>query len=144
MSFAIVPAHDLPLAEQAAIVNRGFANYVAGWADLDAQGLARFLCLQGADLVHSRFVSVNGELAGFGYINRTGDVPRLAAMAIAAEARGTGAAAYLLQHLIDEARTRGDRGMVLEVIEQNPRAHHFYLTARISRAGPAGGLAVKE
>jgi GNAT superfamily N-acetyltransferase len=85
-----------------------FAGYVAGWSEQDAVTLARFLHLQGADLFHSRFVRVVGELAGFGYINRTGDIPRLAAMAMLPAARGNGAADYLLQHLLDESRARGD------------------------------------
>ena len=122
MSFALVPAVDLPLAEQALVANRAFAGYIAGWADLDAAGLARFLSLQGADLFFSRFVRWNGELAGFGYINRTGDYPRLAAMALTPAARGSGAATFLLQRLFAEAQARGDHAMILEVIEQNPRA----------------------
>lgn len=126
MSFAIVPAAEVPLAEQALVANRAFANYVAGWADLDATGLARFLSLQGADLLSSRFVSVDGKLAGFGYLNRTGNIPRLAGMALEPAARGTGASAYLLRHLCEESSLRGEPAMILEVIEQNPRAHAFY------------------
>lgn len=104
MSFAIVPAAEISLAEQAAIANRAFAGYVAGWAELDAAGLARFLCLQGADLFYSRFVRMDNRLVGFGYINRTGNISRLAGMALEPDARGTGAAGYLLRHLCDEAR----------------------------------------
>ena len=126
MSFAIVPAYDIPLAEQATIANRAFAGYVAGWAEMDAAALARFLWLQGADLFTSRFVSVDGQLAGFGYINRTGNIPRLAGMALEPFARGTGASAFLLRHLCDEAKLRGEPAMVLEVIQQNPRGHAFY------------------
>jgi hypothetical protein len=66
MNFEIVPASAVPLAEQARVANAAFANYVGGWAELDAQTLTRFLLLQGADLFHSRFIRVNGELAGFG------------------------------------------------------------------------------
>ncbi len=126
MSFAIVPAADLSLAEQALVANRAFAGYVAGWTDLDAAGLTRFLSLQGADLFYSRFVSVSGEPAGFGYINHTGNIPRLAGMALQPDARGTGAAAHLLRQLCDESARRGEPAMMLEVIEQNPRAHAFY------------------
>lgn len=126
MSFPIVPAAEIPLAEQALVANRAFAGYIAGWAELDAAGLARFLCLQGADICYSRFVQTDDGLAGFGYINRTGNIPRLAGMALAPNARGTGAAGHLLRHLCEEARGRGEPAMVLEVIEQNPRAHAFY------------------
>jgi ribosomal protein S18 acetylase RimI-like enzyme len=126
MDFEIVPAHELSLAEQALVANRAFAGYVGGWTDLDAGTLARFLMLQGADLVHSRFVRSGRELLGFGYINRTGNILRLGAMAIVPEARGSGAAGTLLESLFEEAEERADEAMMLEVIEQNPRAHALY------------------
>ena len=126
MSFEVIPACDLSLADQASLTNRAFAEYVAGWANLDAAGLARFVSLQGADLAHSRFLRDRTALAGFGYITRTGTISRLSAMAFVPTARGTGAASHLLLHLLEEARGRKDCAMVLEVIEQNPRAHRFY------------------
>lgn len=125
--FPIVPAHDVPLAEQARIANAAFADYVGGWTEMNSETLARFLCLQGTDMMHSRFVESAGQLAGFGYIGRTGNILRLGGMAIEPVARGTGAAADLMDHLLEEARARGDAAMMLEVIEQNPRAHRFYL-----------------
>ncbi len=127
MEFEVVPAFAVPLDEQARVANAGFANYVGGWSDLDAQTLSRFLLLQGADLFYSRFVRLNGELAGFGYITRTGNISRLSGMAMIPGARGTGAAGHLLETLCREAQELGDAAMVLEVIEQNPRAHAVYL-----------------
>src|SRR3954469_25941522 len=125
MPFEIIPACDLPLAEQASLANQAFAEYVVGWANLDAAGLARFVSLQGADLAYSRFLRDPTGLLGFGYITRTGDIPRLSAMAFVPRARGTGAASKLLLHLLEEARARKEEAMILEVIEQNPRAHRF-------------------
>ncbi len=140
MSFSILSAVEIPLAEQALVANRAFAGYIGGWTDLDAAGLARFLSLQGADLYCSRFVQSNTEgLAGFGYINRTGNISRLACMALAPSARGTGAASHLLRHLCDEARARGELGMVLEVIEQNPRAHALYRREGFREKGRLNG-----
>jgi hypothetical protein len=66
MNFAVLPAHELPLSEQALVFNRAFAGYLAGWSDLDEAALARLICAQGIDLCYSRFVRVNGMLAGFG------------------------------------------------------------------------------
>lgn len=126
MSFEIIPAHDVPFAEQASISNRAFAGYVGGWTELNPETLARFLVLQGADLFYSRFVRGPEGIVGFGYINRTGKVLRLAGMGIVPEARGSGAAAQLLEQLFAEAEARGDKTMMLEVIEQNPRAHALY------------------
>lgn len=145
MSFAIIPAHDLSFAEQAVIANRAFANYVAGWHDLDAAGLARFLSLQGADLFYSRFVADEARaLLGFGFINRAGNFPRLAGMALVPEARGTGAAAFLLESLCEEAKARRESAMLLEVIEQNPRAHAFYRRHGFRELGRLAGWRQKE
>lgn len=150
MHFEIVPAHELSLAEQALVANKAFAGYVGGWADLDAATLARFLTLQGADLFYSRFVRADGQLVGFGYINRTGNILRLAGMGIIPEARGSGAARMLLDGLFEEAEERGDEAMVLEVIEQNPRAHAVYRRhgfrelGRLTGWRRSGGAAVPE
>ena len=127
MNFEVVPASELPFTEQAATFTAAFAGYLAGSMEMDAAGLARFISLQGADLFYSRFVKDrNGALAGFGYINRTANVPRLAAMGTIPAARRTGAATHLLAHLLDEARARHDQAMVLEVFEQNGPAHALY------------------
>ncbi len=157
MSFVIVPAAEIPLAQQAAVANRAFADYVAGWKKLDAASLTSFLCHQGIDLFYSRFLRTAAGLVGLGYINRTGDISRLATLAVEPSARGTGGAAHLLQHLCAEARQRGEPAMVLEVIQQNPRAYAFYLRAGFRALGrlegwrlpsaanlPANGAAVEE
>lgn len=125
-AFEIVPAAELPLAEQALVANQAFAGYVGGWNDLDANTLARFMVAQGADLAYSRFIRNAGELVGFGYISRTGNILRLTGMGTVPVARGSGATAQLLAHLFGEAIERADAAMVLEVIEQNPRAHAVY------------------
>jgi ribosomal protein S18 acetylase RimI-like enzyme len=126
MNFEIVPAHELALAEQARIFNLAFAGYLAGWSEMDAAALARFLCAQGADLCYSRFVRVSGTIVGFGYINRMANVPRLAGMGTVPDARRTGAATYLLSQLLEEAKARGDAAMMLEVFEQNTPALALY------------------
>jgi ribosomal protein S18 acetylase RimI-like enzyme len=126
MTFEIIPATEISLADQAIVANAAFAGYVAGWTEMDANALARFLCLQGADLCYSRFVRTSEGLAGFGYINRTGNILRLGGMAVIPSARGTGAAKHLLLQMLEEGRSRGDTAMVLEVIEQNPRAVALY------------------
>ena len=126
MQFEIVPAYELSLAEQAAVANKAFAGYIGGWTDLDASTLARFLTLQGSDLLYSRFVRSDAGLVGFGYINRTANILRLSGMGIVPEARGSGAARALIEKLFAEADERGDEAMLLEVIEQNPRAVSLY------------------
>lgn len=126
VNFEIIPAHDLPLAAQAATFTDAFDGYVGGSFAMDAAGLGRFLCLQGADLCYSRFARNAAGLCGFGYITRIGEIARLAGMGVVASARRAGVAQGLLLHLLEEARARRDRRMVLEVIEQNPAACALY------------------
>ncbi len=126
MSFEIIPAHDIPLAVQARVFTDAFSGYAGGSFAMDAAGLARFLCPQGADLCHSRFARNADGLCGFGYVTRIGDVARLAGMGVVPAARRSGVARGLLAHLLEEASARGDRTMVLEVIEQNPAAVALY------------------
>jgi ribosomal protein S18 acetylase RimI-like enzyme len=126
MKFEILPAHDLALAEQANVFTEAFAGYLAGSMKMNAESLARFLSAQGADLCYSRFIRTSGKLAGFGYINRTGNISRLSGMGVVPSARRAGAARHLLRHLVDEAKKRHDSAMMLEVFEQNSGAHALY------------------
>ena len=127
MTLEMIPAYDVPLAEQAKIFSRAFTGYVGGSFEMDAAGLARFILHQGADLSYSYFARTAEGLAGFAYINRTGNISRVAGMGVVPAARRAGLARRLLAHLLEEAQTRGDQAMMLEVIEQNPAAHRLYL-----------------
>jgi GNAT superfamily N-acetyltransferase len=136
LNFEVVPAHDLSLAEQAKIFTEAFAGYIAGSFQMDASSLAAFMCGNGVDICYSRFAKSDaGLLASFGCINRTGNITRLAAMGTVPAARRTGAAMFLVSHLLDEAKARGDEAMVLEVIEQNPPAVALYRSCGFNALG---------
>lgn len=135
----IIPAHDVPMADQAKIFSRAFAGYVGGSFDMDAAGLARFVSLQGADLCYSRFARTSEGLAGLAYINRTANVSRIGAMAVVPEARRSGVARRLLNYLLEEAQARGDQAMMLEVIEQNPAAHRLFAQEGFRETGRLPG-----
>ena len=127
MNFEIVPAYELSVSEQANIFNAAFAGYVGGSFELTPATLVSFASLQGIDFCYSRFArDRSGAFVSFGYISRTGNFPRLAGMGTVAEARRSGAAAFVLSALIEEARARADKAMILEVIEQNPPAVALY------------------
>ena len=127
LKFEIVPAPELSLAEQAEVFASAFTGYVGGSFQMNATTLASFLTAQGIDLCYSRFArNDQGELVSFGYINRTGNISRLAGMGTVGTARRSGAAAFVLSSLLEEAKARGDQAMVLEVIEQNPAAVKLY------------------
>jgi ribosomal protein S18 acetylase RimI-like enzyme len=136
MKFEIVPAHDVPLPDQARISTDAFTGYIGGSFEMDAGKLAGFMSAQGIDLCYSRFCRIaGGPIASFGYINRTGNIVRLAGMATVAAARRSGAAAFLVKQLLKEARERRDAGMVLEVIEQNAAAVALYQSSGFDTLG---------
>jgi GNAT superfamily N-acetyltransferase len=135
MTFEIIPAYDVPLAEQATVFSQAFAGYVGGSFEMDAASLARFIFHQGADICHSRFARTDEGLAGFAYINRTGNISRVGGMGVVPAARRAGVARRLLAHLLEEAQTRGDQAMMLEVIEQNPAAHRLYVQEGFRETG---------
>jgi GNAT superfamily N-acetyltransferase len=128
MNFEIVPAHQLSLAEQARVFTDAFTGYLAGFKEINAEAMAALLSAQGIDLCYSRFIrtKADNKSVAFGYINRTGNVSRLAGMGTVPGARRTGGAGTLLSHLLAEAKARGDDAMVLEVFEQNTPALALY------------------
>jgi ribosomal protein S18 acetylase RimI-like enzyme len=139
MTLEIIPAHDVPLAEQAKVFSQAFTGYVGGSFEMDASALARFLLHQGADLFYSYFARTDAGLAGFAYLNRTGNISRVCGMGVVPDARRSGLARQLLTHLLDEARSRGDQAMMLEVIEQNPAAHRLYVQQGFRETGHLSG-----
>jgi hypothetical protein len=78
VTFEIIPAHDVPLAAQAATFTEAFRGYVGGAVAMDTAALGRLIHAQGIDLCYSRFARSAPGLCGFGYITRTGDLSRLA------------------------------------------------------------------
>jgi hypothetical protein len=80
----------------------------------------------GTDLTESRVILKEGEPAGLALIARRGWTSRLAAMGVFSHASGEGVGKWAMRSLIERARARGDREMLLEVIEQNTAAVKLY------------------
>jgi GNAT superfamily N-acetyltransferase len=78
------------------------------------------------DLTLSRVMFKDGQPVGVALVARRGWTSRLAAMSIVPEARGHGCGEECVRQLLEEARTRGDKAMTLEVIEQNTPAARLY------------------
>ncbi len=125
MNTDIKPASDYPLPDLVRILNRGFENYFVP-IELNVSSFLTMLRKDGIDLNASRVLLIAEEPAGLALIARRGWTSRLAAMGIAEELRGVGAGSWLMEKLIQEAHERGDREMVLEVIEQNDPAVRLY------------------
>ncbi len=115
--------HSIP--DIARYLTRSFEGYFVP-IQVDSAHLLDMVRLDSVDLDESRLLSAKGSVIGVALIARRGWTSRVAAMGIVPEWRNKGAGKFLMQLLIDEARGRGDRQMVLEVIVQNEAAVHLY------------------
>ena len=125
MKFDSRPASDSPLPDLVKLLNLGFENYLVPIQF----SLSQFLTMvrkDSIDLASSRVLLADDEPSGVALIARRGWTSRLAAMGISQQIRGKGAGSWFMDKLIDEARERNDREMVLEVIEQNKPAVRLY------------------
>ena len=125
MGFALRSIIDFSHREVAELFTRSFAGYFFD-LEIDKGGLYRMMSQEGVDADCSRVVLRNDEPVGIALIARRGWTSRLAAMGIIKEARGQGIGRWFMPELLAEARERGERKMVLEVIEQNVPAVHLY------------------
>ena len=121
----IKPASDYPLLDLTQLLNLSFENYLVPVTF----NLIQFLTMirkDSVDLSASRVLLADEQLAGIALIARRGWTSRLAAMGIVQRMRSKGTGSWFMEKLIQEARERGDRDMVLEVIEQNEHAVKLY------------------
>jgi ribosomal protein S18 acetylase RimI-like enzyme len=116
---------DYGLEPAAEVLARAFEDYFVRIPST----VGVFLNMARADSVDlaSSCVFVRGDTAvGGALIARRGWTCRLAGMAIVPEVRRTGVGRAAVVHLLGEAKARGDRAMLLEVIEQNTGAVELY------------------
>lgn len=119
---------DFGLEPAAEVLTRGFADYHVR-APFRVATLVQMIRTDSVDPAVSRVVCRDGVALGVALIARRGWTSRLAAMAIVPEARRSGAGRAVLERVLAEAQARGDRTMILEVIEQNEPAVRLYETA---------------
>lgn len=125
MDFTSNPASDYPSADLVAILNRGFEGYFVP-ITFHVTSFLNMVRKDGIDLTTSRVLLKDDKPIGIALIARRGWTSRLAAMGVAKEGRGMGAGSWFMDGLIHEARQRGEREMLLEVIEQNAPAVRLY------------------
>jgi ribosomal protein S18 acetylase RimI-like enzyme len=118
-------ASNYPLPDLVEILNRGFENYFVS-IQFNVPQFMYMLRKDSIDLPASRVLLIDDQPSGIALIARRGWTSRLAAMGISQQARGKGAGSWFVDKIIQEARQRLDREMVLEVIEQNQPAVHLY------------------
>jgi GNAT superfamily N-acetyltransferase len=125
MNLDLKPASDYPLPELTHLLNLSFEDYLVPVSF----NLIQFLTMlrkDSVDLYASRVLIAKDKPMGIALIARRGWTSRLAAMGLVKSARGLGAGTWFMQKLIQEARDRNERDMVLEVIEQNEYAVQLY------------------
>ena len=122
---SLKPANEFTIPQLADLMTRSFEGYFVPVNITDVIMLT-MLRRDGVDLTSSRAILKDGELAGLALIARRGWTSRLAAMGIVSTARNGGTGTWAMQQLIAEAQARGDKEMLLEVIEQNTAGVKLY------------------
>jgi ribosomal protein S18 acetylase RimI-like enzyme len=122
---SLKPASDFPIPALADLMTRGFEGYFVP-VNITDMALHTMLRRDGVDLTSSRVLMKDDEPVGLALIARRGWTSRLAAMGITSNARSSGAGTWAMEQLIEEAKARGEKEMVLEVIEQNTAGVKLY------------------
>jgi len=124
-SLSLSPASDFTIPQLADLMTRSFEGYFVPVNITDVI-LLTMLRRDGVDLTASRVILKDGEPSGLALIARRGWPSRLAAMGIVSTARNGGTGTWAMGQLIAEAQTRGEKEMLLEVIEQNTAGVKLY------------------
>ncbi|HEY3568239.1 MAG TPA: GNAT family N-acetyltransferase [Thermoanaerobaculia bacterium] len=119
------PVAEHTSAEVAEALTRSFEGYVVPLR-FTPQAYERRFRGEDLDPYASRVYERDGEPAGVVLIARRGWTCRVAAMGLAPDLRGGGLGRRVMETAIAEARARGDRTMLLEVIEGNAPAVALY------------------
>lgn len=124
-SLALKPASEYPIPFLADLMTRGFEGYIVPINITDSV-LHTMIRRDGIDLTASRVLMRDDEPIGVAFIARRGWTSRLAAFGITSNARSGGVGTWAMEQLLDEAKARGEKEMLLEVIEQNTAGVKLY------------------
>jgi ribosomal protein S18 acetylase RimI-like enzyme len=123
--FSRRPVAECTAAQVADALTRSFEGYVMP-VNVTAEGYERRFRPEHVDpfasYVHFRETSPVAVVL----VARRGWSSRIAAMAVAPEARGRGLGKLIMRDAVDEALQRGDRSVLLEVFEHNTPAVKLY------------------
>ena len=125
MNLSLQPASNFSTKEIAAWLTRSFEKYFVP-IEITEPVLLTMMRRDSLDLTESRVIFKEDAPCGVALIGRRGWTSRLAAMGIMLEARGSKVGSWAMPKLVEDARARGDREMVLEVIVQNESAVRLY------------------
>ncbi|MBK8781478.1 MAG: GNAT family N-acetyltransferase [Anaerolineales bacterium] len=122
---SLKPANEFTIPQLAELMTRSFEGYFVPVNITDVI-LLTMLRRDGVDLTASRVIMKDDEPSGLALIARRGWTSRLAAMGIVSTARNGGTGTWAMQQLIVEAQVRGEKEMLVEVIEQNTAGVKLY------------------
>ena len=117
-SISFKSASEFPLSKIADLLTRSFEGYLVP-IHITESVLLTIMRRDSIDLSASRILIKEEEPIGVALIARRGWTSRLAAMGIVSHTRNSGIGTTAMEQLIQEARGRADKEMMLEVIEQN-------------------------
>jgi ribosomal protein S18 acetylase RimI-like enzyme len=124
-TFSFKPASEFSISQTADLLTQGFEGYFVP-IHITAPVLLTMMRRDSIDLTESRIIHKDDELIGVALIARRGWTSRLAAMGLISSARNSGAGTWAMERLIEEAKSRNEKEMVLEVIEQNTAGVKLY------------------
>lgn len=124
-SLKLLPATSFSLREIADLFTRSFEGAVSP-IHMTADSLSQMIRSDSIDLSASRVLARDVRPAGFILVGTRGWSRRIAAMGVVATERKLGLGHRLMEAVIDDARSRGFRRIILEVIEKNTSAVDLY------------------
>ena len=122
---SILPVAECTAAQVADTLTRSFEGYVMP-VNVSAQGYERRFRPENVDPFASYAYFRETVPVAAVLVARRGWTSRIAAMAVAPEARGSGFGKRIMRGVIGEAVARGDRSVLLEVFEHNAPAVNLY------------------
>lgn len=121
------PLSACSLEEGAAAFTEGFSGYVVP-VNVTPQALALRIQREDVDPAISEVFFDGERPAGILLVARRGERSRISALGIGPTIRAKGLGRAVMGEAIEAARQRGDRQLVLEVIDSNVRARDLYLS----------------
>jgi len=126
MNLTLKPAVEYDFLELADLLNQAFAGYFVSFNFTTAM-LMQMVRQDCVDLMASQVALIDEDTpVAVALVARRGWASRVAVMGVVTEARGRGIGRWLMEQLIGQARHRGERLMMLEVVEQNVAALKLY------------------
>lgn len=123
----VVEAAQFSARELTDIMNTCYEQYSVP-IHLNTEQMCSILRVDAVDLVASK-VALDSSPVALALVARRGWTSRLGALAVVPDRRGQSIGGHLLNCVLAQSRERGDKAMVLEVIESNTGAVELYKRA---------------